>query len=60
MEHVKAAMVARVLTEKLLPGLFLRRTKDVILHPEPGWYIGDRNRGTPASNSSFVRASAPR
>ncbi|TBU31240.1 P-loop containing nucleoside triphosphate hydrolase protein [Dichomitus squalens] len=29
-EHVKAALVAKVLTEKLLPQLFLRRTKQII------------------------------
>ncbi|KAI0772497.1 P-loop containing nucleoside triphosphate hydrolase protein [Trametes elegans] len=29
-EHVQAAMVAKMLTEKLLPHLFLRRTKDII------------------------------
>ncbi|KAH9893907.1 P-loop containing nucleoside triphosphate hydrolase protein [Cubamyces lactineus] len=29
-EHVQAALVAKVLTEKLLPHLFLRRTKQII------------------------------
>ncbi|KAI0717768.1 P-loop containing nucleoside triphosphate hydrolase protein [Cerioporus squamosus] len=34
-EHVKAALVAKVLTEKLLPALFLRRTKDIIQNQLP-------------------------
>ncbi|KAI0742679.1 P-loop containing nucleoside triphosphate hydrolase protein [Daedaleopsis nitida] len=29
-EHVRAALVAKILTEKVLPQVFLRRTKDII------------------------------
>ncbi|RDX43671.1 hypothetical protein OH76DRAFT_1544375 [Lentinus brumalis] len=34
-EHVKAALVAKILTGQLLPQLFLRRTKDIIQHQLP-------------------------